>query len=69
MLSVEDGELRYYEHRFPLSPGSWSAGEDPETELRQVCRRFAANVREAELNLSYTKVVAPISGTITPEVS
>ncbi|MFD9706377.1 MazG family protein [Lentzea sp. NPDC059081] len=24
------------------------AGEDPETELRQVCRRFAANVREAE---------------------
>jgi len=24
------------------------AGEDPETELRQLCRRFAANVREAE---------------------
>lgn len=24
------------------------AGEDPETELRQVCRRFAANVRDAE---------------------
>jgi XTP/dITP diphosphohydrolase len=24
------------------------AGEDPETELRQVCRRFASNVREAE---------------------
>jgi XTP/dITP diphosphohydrolase len=24
------------------------AGEDPETELRQVCRRFATNVREAE---------------------
>jgi XTP/dITP diphosphohydrolase len=24
------------------------AGEDPETELRQICRRFAANVREAE---------------------
>ncbi|SEQ19035.1 XTP/dITP diphosphohydrolase [Lentzea xinjiangensis] len=24
------------------------AGEDPETELRQVCRRFAANVRLAE---------------------
>ncbi len=24
------------------------AGEDPETELRQVCRQFAANVREAE---------------------
>lgn len=24
------------------------AGEDPETELRQVCRQFAGNVREAE---------------------
>ena len=24
------------------------AGEDPETELRQVCRRFVANVRDAE---------------------
>ncbi|CAA9311355.1 MAG: GH13_26 / GH13 / GH13_20 / GH13_36 / GH13_30 [uncultured Friedmanniella sp.] len=31
VLSVEDGELRYYEHRFPLAPGSWSDGEDAET--------------------------------------
>ena len=31
VLSVEDGELRYYEHRFPLAPGSWSEGEDAET--------------------------------------
>ena len=27
-LSVVDGELRYFEHRFPLAPGSWSEGED-----------------------------------------
>jgi (1->4)-alpha-D-glucan 1-alpha-D-glucosylmutase len=27
-LSVVDGELRYFEHRFPLAPGSWSGGED-----------------------------------------
>jgi len=27
-LSVVDGELRYFEHRFPLRPGSWSDGED-----------------------------------------
>ncbi|MFL6027122.1 MAG: malto-oligosyltrehalose synthase [Friedmanniella sp.] len=31
VLSVEDGELRYYEHRFPLAPGSWSDGEDADT--------------------------------------
>ena len=27
-LSVTDGELRYFEHRFPLAPGSWSEGDD-----------------------------------------
>jgi (1->4)-alpha-D-glucan 1-alpha-D-glucosylmutase len=26
-LSVIDDELRYFEHRFPLAPGSWSEGE------------------------------------------
>ena len=31
MLSVEDGELRYYDHRFPLAPGSWREGEDADT--------------------------------------
>jgi len=31
VLSVEDGELRYYEHRFPLAPDSFSEGEDAET--------------------------------------
>jgi (1->4)-alpha-D-glucan 1-alpha-D-glucosylmutase len=27
-LTVVDGELRYFEHRFPLAPGSWSEGDD-----------------------------------------
>ncbi|HEX3206183.1 MAG TPA: malto-oligosyltrehalose synthase [Propionibacteriaceae bacterium] len=27
-LAVVDGELHYFEHRFPLAPGSWSEGED-----------------------------------------
>jgi len=27
-LTVVDGELRYFEHRFPLAPGTWSEGED-----------------------------------------
>ena len=26
-LSVVDGELRYFDHRFPLAPGSWSKGD------------------------------------------
>jgi (1->4)-alpha-D-glucan 1-alpha-D-glucosylmutase len=29
-LTVADGELRYFGHRFPLAPGSWSEGEDVE---------------------------------------
>jgi (1->4)-alpha-D-glucan 1-alpha-D-glucosylmutase len=28
-LQVVDGELRYFEHRFPLAPGTCSAGDDP----------------------------------------
>jgi (1->4)-alpha-D-glucan 1-alpha-D-glucosylmutase len=27
-LSVVDGELRYFEHRFPLAPGTWTEGDD-----------------------------------------
>ncbi|WP_152361942.1 malto-oligosyltrehalose synthase [Microlunatus speluncae] len=28
-LELVDGELRYYEHRFPLAPDSWQDGDDP----------------------------------------
>ncbi len=28
-LTLADGELRYYDHRFPLAPGTWSAGDNP----------------------------------------
>ena len=27
-LTLVDGELRYFEHRFPLAPGTWSQGDD-----------------------------------------
>jgi (1->4)-alpha-D-glucan 1-alpha-D-glucosylmutase len=30
-LRIQDGELRYFEHRFPLAPGSWHDGDDPDT--------------------------------------
>src|SRR4029453_13213253 len=29
-LRITDGELRYFEHRFPLAPGSWERGDDPD---------------------------------------
>ena len=29
-LRVEDGELRYFDHRFPLAPGTWEDGDDAE---------------------------------------
>jgi (1->4)-alpha-D-glucan 1-alpha-D-glucosylmutase len=29
ILQIADGELRYAEHRFPLAPGSWQPGDDP----------------------------------------
>lgn len=28
-LQVVDGELRYWENRYPLAPGSWTEGDDP----------------------------------------
>ena len=28
-LTLADGELRYYDHRFPLAPDTWSAGDTP----------------------------------------
>ena len=27
-LELRDGELGYYEHRFPLAPGTWTEGDD-----------------------------------------
>ncbi|SER13836.1 malto-oligosyltrehalose synthase [Microlunatus flavus] len=30
VLRVEDGELRYYDHRFPLAPGTWSEDDADE---------------------------------------
>jgi (1->4)-alpha-D-glucan 1-alpha-D-glucosylmutase len=27
-LAIVDGELRYFEHRFPLAPGTWGEGDD-----------------------------------------
>lgn len=29
-LKIVDGELRYYDHRFPLAAGSWAEGDSPQ---------------------------------------
>ncbi|KJK49427.1 nucleoside-triphosphate diphosphatase [Lentzea aerocolonigenes] len=44
---------------FAVTALSKLAGEDPETELRQICRRFAANVREAEAKARAEGVDSP----------
>ena len=42
-----DGELRYYEHRFPLAPGSWSEGDDPDDGARPAALRAGAPLAAA----------------------
>ena len=60
VLSIEDGELRYYEHRFPLAPGSWSDGEDPET-VHQRQHYELAHYARGNTELSYRRFFAVTS--------
>ena len=56
-LSVEDGELRYYDHRFPLAPGTWHEGDDPdEVHARQ--HYELAHWRRANTELNYRRFFA-----------
>ena len=54
VLSVEDGELTYYEHRFPLAPGSWSPGDDPEAVHERQHYRLVHHSR-GDRELSYRR--------------
>ena len=52
-----EGELRYYEHRFPLAPGSWSPGDDPdEVHARQHYR--LVSFRRGDTELGYRRFFA-----------
>ena len=63
VLSIEDGELRYYEHRFPLAPGSWSEGEDAETVHARQHYELAHHSRgNAELNYRRFFAVTTLAG-------
>ena len=57
VLSVEDGELRYYDHRFPLAPGTWSPGDDAdEVHARQ--HYELAHWTRANTELNYRRFFA-----------
>ncbi|WP_427017491.1 malto-oligosyltrehalose synthase [Pseudarthrobacter sp. P1] len=56
-LAVKDGELRYYDHRFPLAEGSYADGDDP----REVHRRQHYELigwRRADTDLNYRRFFA-----------
>lgn len=56
-LEIRDGELRYYDHRFPLAAGSYAEGDDP----RQVHDRQHYELigwRRADNELNYRRFFA-----------
>ena len=61
---MADGELRYYEHRFPLAPGSWSEGDAPEdVHARQHYELVHHSRGNAELNYRRFFAVTTLAGT------
>ena len=63
VLSVADGELAYYEHRFPLAPGSWAAGDDPDAvHERQHYRLVHHSQGDAELSYRRFFTVTTLAG-------
>ena len=69
VLTLEDGpspeskELAYYEHRFPLAPGTWSPGDDAEqVHARQHYRLVHHSRGDAELNYRRFFAVTTLAG-------
>lgn len=63
VLTVEDGELAYYEHRFPLAPGSWSPGDDPAAVHERQHYRLVHHSRgDAELSYRRFFTVTTLAG-------
>ncbi|HZA03967.1 MAG TPA: malto-oligosyltrehalose synthase, partial [Propionibacteriaceae bacterium] len=62
-LTVADGELRYYEHRFPLAPGTGSDGDDPEAvHARQHYELVHYSRGNTELNYRRFFTVTTLAG-------
>jgi (1->4)-alpha-D-glucan 1-alpha-D-glucosylmutase len=62
-LTVEEDELRYFEHRFPLAPGSASPGDDPdEVHARQNYELVHFRRGNTELNYRRFFAVTTLAG-------
>jgi (1->4)-alpha-D-glucan 1-alpha-D-glucosylmutase len=62
-LEVKDGELRYYDHRFPLAEGSYTPGDSPqEVHGRQHYELMDWRRADAELNYRRFFAVTTLAG-------
>ncbi|MDN5725793.1 MAG: malto-oligosyltrehalose synthase [Propionibacteriales bacterium] len=57
VIDTEAGELRYFEHRFPLAEGTWSPGDEAPRVLERQ-HYTLINWREANERLSYRRFFA-----------
>ncbi|NUU06875.1 malto-oligosyltrehalose synthase [Leifsonia sp. C5G2] len=60
-LRVEDGELRYYDHRFPIAPGT-EGGRPREVHARQHYELMSWRRADAELNYRRFFAVTTLAG-------
>jgi (1->4)-alpha-D-glucan 1-alpha-D-glucosylmutase len=62
-LAIEDGELRYYDHRFPIADGTYTAGDTPrEVHDRQHYQLMGWRRADAELNYRRFFAVTTLAG-------
>ncbi|GAB5078077.1 malto-oligosyltrehalose synthase [Arthrobacter sp. AD-310] len=62
-LAIEDGELRYYDHRFPIAAGTFSEGDSPqEVHSRQHYQLMGWRRADAELNYRRFFAVTTLAG-------
>ena len=62
-LEIEDGELRYYDHRFPIAEGTYSGGDSPqEVHSRQHYELIGWRRADAELNYRRFFAVTTLAG-------
>ncbi|MFE8884715.1 malto-oligosyltrehalose synthase [Pseudarthrobacter enclensis] len=62
-LELKDGELRYYDHRFPVADGTWSDGDSPqEVHSRQHYQLMDWRRADAELNYRRFFAVTTLAG-------
>src|SRR6476620_2150746 len=62
-LEIKDGELRYYDHRFPLAQGSYTEGDDPrDVHARQHYELIGWRRADNELNYRRFFAVNTLAG-------